>query len=33
MEGRRFQGIGVIKKDATAEVIAVSLVPFGDSFV
>jgi len=33
MEGRRFQGIEVINKDATAELIAVSLDPFGDNFV
>jgi hypothetical protein len=33
MEGRRFQSIDVIKKDATAEVIAVSLAPFGANFL
>jgi hypothetical protein len=33
MEGRRFQGVDVIKKDATAELIAVSLDLFGDNFV
>jgi hypothetical protein len=33
MERRRFQGIEVIKKDATSELNAVSLNPFGDNFV
>jgi hypothetical protein len=33
MEARRFKGIVVMKKDATAELNVVSLGLFGDSFV